>query len=129
MPAEGVRTLASYVPWLRQLDDEWRLRVLLHDFGLVWIDAEVPDRRDLVDDEPEPFDKRWDCFMAALAEHLCWHARVDPPGWVFAPTRYLEAFWYPANTSPTLRVEAAVHAPAAFEAHGVLMADRELLVV
>ena len=54
---------------------------------------------------------------------------LDTPAWVFHEDRYLPYFWYPATSSPTLRVEAVVHSPAAFEAHGVLLADRELLVV
>ena len=36
--------LACYVSALRGYDDAFRLRVILHDFGLVWADAD--------DDEP-----------------------------------------------------------------------------
>jgi hypothetical protein len=58
-----------------------------------------------------------------------WHDRLEPPSWVFNADRYLDSFWYPATSLPTLRVEAVVHAPAAFEVRGVLVSDRELAVV
>ncbi len=117
------------MPLLVGDDDEWRLRLLLHDFGMVWADAGGDDRRGLVNDEPAHIDAHWDAFVAALAEHLCWHARIAAPDWVHGHGRYLSSFWFPAIDSPTLKVEAVVHAPAAFEAHGVLLPARELLVV
>jgi hypothetical protein len=122
-------TLADYVGVLAESDEEWRLRIVLHDFGLLWEDTAVEQRAELVRDEPRSFDPRWDAFLAAFVEHRCWHDDIEPPSWVFADDRYLPYFWYPATSSPTLRVGAVVHSPAAFEAHGVLLADRELVVV
>ncbi len=93
------------------------------------MDTPAQTRADLIDDTPGHIDARWDAFLAAYVEHLCWHDGVDPPAWVFDDDRYLNEFWYPATSSPTLRVEAVVHSPAAFEVRGVLMSDRELTVV
>jgi hypothetical protein len=129
MSRPALRTLSSYSHELRHADDEWRLRVLVHEFGLNWYDSPVPDRMALVADEPAPIDPRWDAFVAAYVEHLCWHADLASPRWAFGPGRYLDHVWFVAGWSATLKVEAIVHAPAAFESHGVLVSDRELLVV
>ena len=130
-PADPLRTLASYVPELSGADDRWRLRVLLHDFGLVWQATQVEGQAALLAEEPTPVgDARWDAFLAAYAEHLAYHAGLPAPGWALLPARYLRRFWFPLTAAvPTLRVEALVHAPGHFEAHGVLLARRELVVV
>ncbi|HWL45406.1 MAG TPA: hypothetical protein VNQ73_20860 [Ilumatobacter sp.] len=125
------RSLAGYVPELRAADDEWRLRVILHEFGLLWETTTPADRPGLIADEPPALDPRWDAFLAAYAEHLSWHLGVAAPDWVFQPGRYLPSMWF-AGAPPTMRaarVEAVVHSPAAFEAHGVLLPARELAVV
>jgi hypothetical protein len=127
--ASAPRSLAGYVPLLRTLDDEWRLRTVLHEFGMLWLDRPTDLRRELIDETPDHIDDHWDAFLASYVEHLCWIDELDPPEWVFDDDRFLHAFWYPATTSPTLRVEAVVHSPAAFEVRGVLMSDRELIVV
>lgn len=125
-----LRPLASYAPDLAEGDDTWRLRLLLHEFGLTWQAASTAERPRLIEAEPAPVDPRWDAFLAAYAEHLAYHAGVQPPAWVFEPERYLDQFWFPVTADlPALRVEALVHAPAHFEAHGVLLARRELQVV
>ncbi len=129
MTSEPLRTLADYVPWLRESDERWRLRIVLHDFGLQWQSTPPDMRRAMVDDEPGAIEPRWDAFLAAYVEHVCYHGGIEAPAWVFQSRRYLDCFWYPATDLPTLRVEAVVHAPAAFEAHGVLLSDREVTVV
>jgi len=122
-------TLASYVPWLREADDEWRLRIVLHDFGLVWHDSHTVGRAKLVKAEPATVDQRWDAFLAAYVEHHCWHEGIAAPTWVFDDSRYLTGFWFPGPDLANFRSESIVHSPAAFEAHGVLLAARELVVV
>ena len=123
-------TLAAYVPRLRAADDELRLRLLLHEFGLRWWDTPLEERLALVADEPAGIDTRWDAFLAAWVEHHCWHDRLQPPGWVFDPGRYLDGPpWFPGGRFEFFRVEAVLHSPAAFEAHGVLLPLRELKVV
>ena len=130
MPARVVANrLCDYVDELRDAKDSWRLRVVLHDFGHVWAQASVDVRPRLIADRPDSTgNRRWDAFLAAYAEHLAYHARVDAPEWVFEDERYLSSWWIPLGELDTLRVEAIVHAPAAFEAHGILIARRELEV-
>lgn len=126
-----VRTLSSYAGELEAGEDRWNLRLLLHEFGLVWQDASVSARTGLIADEPAPTgDRRWDAFLAAYAEHLAYHAGVPAPTWTTAPDRHLEVVWFPLTAGlATLRHEALVSAPASFEAHGILLARRELEVV
>ncbi|MGH3735533.1 MAG: hypothetical protein ACRDT6_07920 [Micromonosporaceae bacterium] len=80
----------------------------------------------LLDREPPGTgDERWDVFLAALAEHLAARDGRAAPGWVDA--RSLRRFWFPFNTRAA-RVDALVHAPAAFRRRGVYVAARELEV-
>lgn len=121
--------LADYVPALRASDDEFRLRLLLHDFGLVWQDAEPAERTALIAPEPELFDPRWDAFLAAYAEHLARSAAMPPPSWTSAKHRFLSSFWYAGGCYAFDRVRTIVTTPGAFEEHGVWLPRSELAVV
>jgi hypothetical protein len=70
-------------------------------------------------------DERWDVFLAALAEHLAARDGRAAPSW--AESRSLRRFWFPFNTRAA-RVDAVVHAPAAFRRRGVYLAAQELEV-
>ena len=124
-------TLAEYVPRLREADDDtWRMRIVLHEFGLRWEDTPLEKRPDLVEAAPASISPPWDAFLAAYVEHRCYHDGLKAPDWVFAESRYLVGFWFPFPSEwRGFRVEAMIHAPAAFEAHGTLIADRDLVVV
>jgi hypothetical protein len=71
----------------------------------------------LLEEEPRGTgDVRWDVFLAGLAEHLAeLDGRAGPP---WADQRSLRQFWFPFNTRAA-RVNALVHAPAAFRRRGV----------
>ncbi len=121
--------LADYVPALRASDDEFRLRLLLHDFGLVWQEAGPHERAALIADEPELFDPRWDAFLAAYAEHLARSAAITPPSWTSSKRRILPDFWYAGGCYAFDRVRTVVTTPGAFEEHGVWFPRSELAVV
>ncbi len=70
-------------------------------------------------------DEHWDVFLAALAEHLAARDGRAAPPWV--ESRSLRRFWFPFNTRAA-RVDAVVHAPAAFRRRGVYVAAQELEV-
>lgn len=123
------RRLRDFAARLRGYDDEMRLRVVLHEFGLVWEDTPLADRLRLVVDEPASVDARWDAFLAAYVEHRCTHDGLAVPAWVFDDIRYLDRFWFPGPDLDFFHVEAVVHSPAAFEARRVFLPARELLVV
>jgi hypothetical protein len=74
---------------------------------------------------PSTQDRRWDVLLAALAEHLAAREGRAAPAW--ADGKILEQFWFPFNTDAA-RVDAFVHAPAAFRSRGVVLAARELEV-
>lgn len=68
---------------------------------------------------------RWDVFLAALAEHLAARDGRGAPSWV--EFRSLRRLWFPFNTRAA-RVDAIVHALAAFRRRGVFVAAQELEV-
>ena len=121
--------LASYVSSLRANDDEFRLRLLLHGFGLVWQDASRDERRGLVAAEPEPFDPRWDAFLAAFAEHLCHEAGLEPPSWTSDDRRRLDQHWHAGGCFSFDHDRSVAATPAAFDAHGIWLPADELTVV
>lgn len=121
--------MACYVPSLAGYDDDFRLRVILHDFGLGWQHAGATARTVLVAEEPEPFDQRWDAFLAAYAEHLCYHAGLDMPEWAQHERRYLKRMWWAGDPFKFERGSIILRTPAAFEVHGIWIDERELEVV
>ena len=70
-------------------------------------------------------DEHWDVLLAGLAEHLAARDGRAAPPWVEG--RSLQRFWFPFNTAAA-RVDAVVHAPAAFRRRGVFIAPQELEV-
>jgi hypothetical protein len=89
-----------------------------------WEPAAVQSRM-LADEPASTDDEHWDVFLAALAEHLAAREGRAAPGWT--EYRALERFWFPFNTQAA-RVDAIVHAPAAFRRRGVYVAPQELEV-
>ena len=122
-------TLARYVPALRVSDDDFRLRIVLHDFRMVFQHAGKRERSFLVEEEPELFDPRRDAFLAAYTEHLCYHAGIPAPAWVFTGDRHLSRSWFPGKRFPRERAATTLTTPAAFEIHGIWFPERELEVV
>lgn len=126
---EPPNQLASYVPALRQSDDEFRLRLLLHGFGLVWQDAIRSERAALVAAEPDSVAPHWDAFVAALAEHLCIEAAIEPPKWTSEPGRYLDEIWFAGGCFDFDRARTIATTPSAFWRHGIWLPRDELTVV
>ncbi len=79
----------------------------------------------LTPEPPATGDEHWDVFLAALAEHLAARDGRAAAAWV--ESRSLRRFWFPFNTRAA-RVDAVVHAPAAFRRRGVYVAAQELEV-
>ena len=121
--------LWRYVPALRREVEEWRLRLLLHDFGLVWESTPAGQRLALVSREPDSVDPRWDAFLAAYAEHRCIEDGIEPPAWTQQRERHLRAFWYAGGCHDYDRVRTIVTTPITFEAHGIWIPREELAVV
>lgn len=117
-------TLVDLSGHLATSDDDrhrWRLIAeFLEEYGHEPTDV----RAALLVDEPPPTgDERWDVFLAALAEHLS--VRDGRGGAVWSMDRRLAVFWFPFD-SRAARVDAVVHAPAAFRSRGIFVAPGEL---
>lgn len=121
--------MAAYVPALKAGDDDFRLRLVLHEFGMVFQHASAAERVALLAPEPALFDPRWDAFLAAYAEHLAYHAGLEAPTWAAAPQRCLRRFWFPVRRFDRERAGTILTTPGAFEAHGIWFPRRELQVV
>ena len=129
-PSIVANVLANYVPALRaERDDVWRSRIVLHDFGMVWQHAGHLERIVLVAVEPAPFDQRWDAFLGAYVEYLCYHGDMAAPRWVFKRGRHLSEFWFPGPRFAFERAATILTTPATFESHGIWFPARELVVV
>lgn len=118
-------SLVSAARLMLGADDAGRWRLIaefLEDYR--W---ESEDSRSVLmeDEPPGTGDERWDVFLAALAEHLAARDGRGAPAW--AESRRLRQLWFPFNTRAA-RVDALVHAPAAFRRRGVYVAPEELEV-
>nr|MDT0663476.1 hypothetical protein [Micromonospora sp. DSM 115978] len=106
--------------------DESRRWRLVAEFLEEYRWEQVDTRDSLLTAEPAPLgDEHWDVFLAALAEYLAAKDGRGAPAW--AEARSLRRFWFPFNTRAA-RVDAIVHAPAAFRRRGVFVAAQELNV-
>ncbi|MGH3253376.1 MAG: hypothetical protein ACRDOI_45145 [Trebonia sp.] len=124
-PAYQPLSLLSLGKLMTGADDSRRWRLVaefLEDYR--W---EPPERRTaLLEEEPAPTgDDHWDVFLAALAEYVA--ARDGRAAASWAERRSLRRFWFPFNTRAA-RVDALVHAPAAFRRRGVYVSPQELAV-
>jgi hypothetical protein len=118
-------TIDELAGWLAGADDRTRWR-LIAEFLEEYRHEPVETRTSLLAKEPRPTgDQRWDVFLGALAEHLAARDGRGAPSW--SETRRLRRFWFPFN-SPAARIDAVVHAPAAFRRRGVFVAAQELEV-
>ncbi len=70
--------------------------------------------------EPSRVDAHTDAYLAALAEHVAYHADVRVPRWAVQPDRFLDHFWWPSRTK-ALRGRAIVESPAAFRRRGIFI--------
>jgi hypothetical protein len=118
-------TLARLGSLLAERDESLRWR-LIAEFLEEYRWESPGTRLALLAEEPTGAgDERWDVFLAALAEHLAARDGHAAPPWV--ESRSLRRFWFPFNTRAA-RVDAVVHAPAAFRRRGVYVAAQELEV-
>lgn len=119
-------SIAVLARWLAGAEDEvtrWRL---VAEFLEEYRHEPAPSRRDLLAEEPaSTADEHWDVLLAALAEHLAARDGWGGPAW--PESRRLAVMWFPFDT-PAARVDAFVHAPAAFRRRGVFVAPQELEV-
>lgn len=80
----------------------------------------------LVAAEPQSTgDARFDALLAAIAEDLCVHAGIRPPGWVHDGSRFLNGVWWVSDL-PSARAAALVHTPASYRRRGIMIDRHDL---
>jgi len=127
------RSLASFGDSVDVDDSQWTWRTLIGDFvANEFAPALAAERAALVIDEPAGTDSsQWNTFLAALAEHLCFHAQIEAPAWVFSDGRaLLDHWWWPVHgVLPSMRSAALAWSPAAFRRRRIAIDGRELAVI
>lgn len=114
-------SIAELACHLRDAEESTRWRLVLEFLNEYRGEAERT-RLQLLEDEPAGTgDARWDALLAALAEHVSARDGAAAPAW--SEDRVLSTFWFPFNTAAA-RVDAVVHAPAAFRRRGIFVAAR-----
>jgi transcriptional regulator with XRE-family HTH domain len=117
--------LADLADQIRATDNEQRRMRLVFEF-LRGAQEDGHPVRLLVAAEPAPTgDRRFDALLAAIAEDLCVHARIVPPGWVHGAERYIDGFWWISDL-PSARARALVHTPASYRRRGVMLDRHDL---
>jgi len=119
-------TLTELAERLRAQPEEVTRRRLILEFveEYRW---EPPDRKPRLLDVPPPYtgSRRYDAFLAALAEHLAYHDGLAVPGWTQDATLVLDQWWFPIDL-PSVRADAIVHSPAAFRSRGIFIGTGSL---
>lgn len=76
--------------------------------------------------EPETTgDRRFDAFLAGIAEDTCVRRGIAPPNWVFDGKRFLDHLWW-VSSLKSARVHALMNTPASFRRRGVMIDRRDL---
>lgn len=124
-PDSRLFRLGDLADGLRATDDEQRRMRLVFEF-LRGAQEDGQPVQLLVAAEPaRTGDRRFDALLAAIAEDLCVHAEISPPGWVNDSDRYLDGFWWVSNL-PSARARALVHTPASYRRRGVMLDRHDL---
>lgn len=129
-PSDHVTSLGQASVHLDPYDPVWNWRWLISGFVAgEFVPASKTARACALADQPgSTDDPRWDTFLAALAEHLSFHAHLDAPSWTTRSRRKpLEPFWWPVHGDlPSQRSAALAFSPASFKARGILVDGREI---
>lgn len=88
--------------------------ICIRDFLDDWYAADQSTRETMIRDvPPETGDKKYDAYLAALAEYFASRYGLSVPSWVYSPDRFLDRFWFPTSCK-SLHAMALVQSPAAF---------------
>ena len=127
----GISTLADAAARLTD-DDALNWRSLVSDFmANDFVPATTRERAVMLQPAPTTSARpQWSLFVAALAEHLAFHAEMPTPEWVGADAGPATAFWWPVHGElPSQRAAAMAWSPASFRRRRILIDGRELPVV
>lgn len=103
---------------LGDLRDFW---VCIGDFLDDWYAADQKIRAEMLRKKPRRTgDRRFDAYLAALAEHLAVTNGLTVPAWVSEQERFLNQFWFPTEFK-SLHAIAFIQSPAAFRRRGIFV--------
>ncbi len=125
VPAYRPATLTDLAGWLADAAEGERWRLVVEFLKEYRHELTVDRWRLLADEPPSIGNEHWDVLLAALSEYLAARDGRRAPLW--AEDRQLRQFWFPYDTRAA-RVDALVHAPAAFRRRGVFVAAHDLEV-
>jgi transcriptional regulator with XRE-family HTH domain len=101
-------------------DDSWAVRKAA-ELARRFSGADASARRRMLAAEPPTTgDRRWDAFVAALAEWLAVRFDAPVPAWSREPGRYLQRGWW-VTPMASMRAWEYAGAPASFQSHGVYL--------
>ena len=121
----GQSTLAEVAARMRGVEDERRRLTWVFEFMRGAGDSGV-DIAGLIAQEPEPVgDRRFDAFLAAMAEYVAYQHQVPAPEWCFAQERVLTFGWHLAPY-PQARRWAYARTPGPFLGRGIYIEERDL---
>lgn len=124
-PDPRLYRLADLAVDIRATGDESRRLRLVFEF-LRSAEEDGHSLRLLVAVEPgSTGEARFDALLGAIAEDLCVHAGIAPPGWVHDDDRFLDGFWWVSDL-PSARARALVHSPASYRRRGVMLDRHDL---
>lgn len=79
-----------------------------------------------IDAEPAPTgERRFDAYLAALAEHLAVTEGLSVPRWTADPDRFLDRFWF-VSTVEGFRALQIAESPPSFRRRGIFIAAGSL---
>ena len=114
IPALAVRIKDDVVP---SDDRNWGVRLMAQAITDVRHLRKSGDVRLFFTEPSSTGDRRWDAFIAGVAEREAHRKGLEPPSWVYDPTRVLPSFWW-LTRSRGLEALAFVHAPAELKVRG-----------
>lgn len=109
---------------IRNGEEPWTcIREFLDDFYAA--EGDTGRQAVMIAERPElTGDRRFDAYLAALAEHLAVHRGLPVPPWVYERERFLEQWWFPTSFQ-SLHALAIVHSPASFRRRGIFVDETE----
>lgn len=117
-PLTAARTAAR----IRSGEDPW---ICLREFLDGFRAAGEGERAALLGERPDlTGDRRFDAYLAALAEYLAVLHDLSVPPWVHEPERFLDRWWFP-TAFRSLHALALVQSPASFRRRGIFVDETE----
>ncbi len=100
--------------------------MLITDLGRRFHQSTREGRRHALATPPPLTGTKWDCLLAAVAEHVAITHDHRVPNWCDDPERSLKIYWFPLEEYVD-RFQGALYrdTPAAFLRHGIIIGNKD----